>query len=157
YPGAASAGVSAVLLAVVLYALVAAPAPRRRHLLGFALLALVSYGAVAVGRGTLLSLTLGVAKGATVGHYHYVATIALTALLCLALAEVARGLGVSPRLAATAFAAWAALAIAGLLGLRTPIDHHFDDRFTTELTLQQIRTAVGAGAPGAVVVIPNRA
>ena len=110
-PGYATAGASyAVVGALALFTALAAwrsPAPTRRAIAAAALLAISCYAIIVAGRAAFFhSYDAVMAKQP---RYHYTALIPLTLLLCLLLAQLARGIGLRRGMADALLLAWLAL------------------------------------------------
>jgi hypothetical protein len=126
----------------------------RRRVAGIALVALASYGTIAAGRAELfVALQRPIANAATAFRYHYLASAALTVVLCWVLEWLATARLVRWRdmLLVTALAA-VALSLRGV----PPIDHHDQARRETEQVLGTVRAAVAAAPPGSTVYVENR-
>jgi hypothetical protein len=144
-------------LAVVLGGSLASAPASRRAFAALAMLALVAYGAVALGRASFFGVFhYPLSRAATAARYHYIPLALLTAVLCLALlplrtwhARASRALD----LAAGTFV----LARLSLLAVHPfPIDHHDAQRHAVEAVLARVRAAALAAPPGAVVRVENQ-
>jgi len=115
-------------------------------------LALASYGAIALARGALL-LSFAEDVIPRVARYHYAGQLFLTMALCAALAPLferaarwARG---------AALAAWLAATITAYLLLAPAIDLHDEAREQTHTALREIHAAIRAQPAGADVILRN--
>ena len=127
--------------------------PRQRRTLAAALvLALASYGAIALARGALL-LSFAEDVIPRVTRYHYAGQIFLTMALCAALAPL---FGRAARWTrSAALAAWLAATITAYLLLAPAIDLHDEARAQTHAALREIHTAIRAQPAGADVILRN--
>ena len=109
-----------------------------------------TYLVIALGRATLYSdMRVAPWQMASFERYHYVATIPIVALLCLALQQIGRlMLAPSPATRCLALAAGIAFIVTGRLHSRFAIDEHLEGRYYVADTLRGLEAAVAAQPPG---------
>ena len=129
----------------------------RRSVLAMVLLATSTYAVIALGRAALYA-GLHIPPWAVAGfeRYHYVATIPVVVLLCLALQQVGRLVGgPAPLLARLALIAGLGAIVVGRLQSPFRINEHMETRYYVSQTLRDIEAAVAAQPPGTTVFLAN--
>jgi hypothetical protein len=113
------------------------------------------YLLVALGRSNVYAAySIPPWQAATTGRYHYVGTIPIVALLCLALAEVGRRLPAHiPR--ASILVAGLTLLVTGRLCSDFVIDEHYPVRTYVLRTLEEFSTAAAREPRGTTVYLEN--
>lgn len=147
-------GFLASLLALVF--LFSSRAPRRR-LLACALLALGTYGIIAAARVDYYErFAIDAWVAARTARYHYLGSVPLALMLCVAVGRAGEALQLCPAHARLLLLAW--LAATAFLHARfgREIDHHDTARAEVDRTLGAIRAAVESQPPGRPVYIANR-
>jgi hypothetical protein len=126
-------------------------------LLAFAILTLAVYAVIAAGRAPLnAGKRLVRAYGAAHSRYHHVATIPLTAILCLLLARLAAAVALAPRARTALLVVWLTAA-AGLYATGSwRVDRHLRDRAATERIVSAIDRTIRTVPMGQVVLFMNR-
>lgn len=125
----------------------------RRQVIACAVIALSSYGMIAIGRAALAE-SLGV-TGADQLRYHYLASIPLVVALCLILNRVSTAGFLRRVPGGLALLTWVGLTLFSFGRLARPIDHHDEARQETADVLQTVRTAIAQAARGGTVYIDN--
>ena len=156
YPSVAAYAVAGVLAAGVVWTCTRRAAPGRRLILAFLLLAFACYGAIAVGR-VAFYLQAGVAldRAASATRYHYLASTALTLVVCTVLASLADVVA-RQRVRDAALGAWLAATVAlyATSGLR--FDAHAPARQEIVRLLAAVQQRVARAAPGEPITMMNR-
>lgn len=128
----------------------------RRGALAMAVLAVGVYAVLAVGRAQVYTaFNLPLARAAAEPRYHYVGTIPVVILLCLALQQVGRigWLSAVPR--GLLLAAGLGLSVAGYARSNVRIDEHQATRDYVTRTLRGIVDTIEASPPGTTVYLEN--
>jgi len=89
-------------------------------------------------------------------RYHYLAQIALTAVLCLVLAEVERRVSLAARTKRLLLGAWVTWAVTNAVFLLPPLDCHESDRATVAAARDAMAAEIHAHPAGSTVCLPNR-
>ena len=149
--------VVALLIAIaVAWAALRSTRERRSAILGFGLIVLVAYGVIAAGRASLmLSAASSPLWMVSSPRYHYLGTLGIATVLCLALAALPLRFD---RIGRLAFIVW--------VGFALPLDVHFArsieggparaSRGQYHRTVSKIRREVKARPEGGTVFIENR-
>ncbi len=128
----------------------------RRAALAMAALAVGVYAVIAVGRARVYSgFGVALARAAAEPRYHYVGTIPVVILLCLALQQIGRigWLTAVPR--SLLLAAGLGLAVAGYAQSSFRIEEHRGARNYLARATAEIATAVAASPAGSTVYLDN--
>ncbi|MBX3025573.1 hypothetical protein KF840_11770 [bacterium] len=161
-PAAALAGRGAMMAllagAVALgLALMLARAPRdlRRVAAAWSLVTIAAYGIIAVGRSPMAAV-FPPDQDLIFPRYHYVASLGITALFCLAGAAIGRRWAVPDALRRLAPFAWAAACAAMLWYLPRPIDLHVAERARVLARVGAMRAAIARQPAGGEVFLTDR-
>lgn len=128
-------------------------APRaRRAMLAFALLALGTYGIIAAGRVQFYGFKRLIVSA---DRYHYVAPLALTVLLCMALAQLAPRMARRPWLGRALFVG-ALVGLTASLAWRPPINNFPWPRRQAAEALAAMHEIIRRAPPGADVYLANQ-
>ena len=154
YPAPLALAALAAFAAALAFASVRAGRAARRHAAAVAVVALACYATIAAGRAELfVALHRPLAPAAAAFRYHYLASAALTVVVCWVLHRVS-----TPAMTrwpnAVLVGALAALALS--LRAAPAIDHHDQARRETTEVLDTARTHAAAAPPGSTVYIENR-
>lgn len=157
YPSPLAYTIAGAYLVFFLAVLVLSPPATRRLLVALAVIALSTYAIIAAGRAAPFAASAVRAYGAYADRYHYVGSIPLAIILCVALGRLGAALRLGARsadgllLVCIGFTAF----LYGRSGWT--IDHHAADRQAAEQVVGSIRSSIGRAAPGEVVYIVNQA